>query len=76
MASTEVESTEYFWMVTRQIPVSDSGFQMSTSNGTIDVSPGNTRLDLYSKILRHVVESTPGQQLGCVVFFSLEPNQL
>jgi hypothetical protein len=47
-----------------------------TSTGTITPVPGETRFDVYTRILRDLTRAYPEMARGNVIHFSLEPNTL
>ncbi|RLL67008.1 hypothetical protein [Streptomyces sp. Z26] len=51
------------------------GLISSTSSFTYTPLPGQTRLDAYMDIRRHVERENPAVSGGNVVFFAIEPNQ-
>ncbi|MFC4050047.1 hypothetical protein ACFOY4_10160 [Actinomadura syzygii] len=68
---------EFFFIITLLYPAY-SGMAYFTRKGTVTAKPGETRQDLFNKILASVHSSVdePGIRQANVVFFSLEANEL
>jgi hypothetical protein len=62
------------YIITVQWPMAD-GFSGYTGYGTVQITPGTTRVAVYNQLYEQTQEETRRYNLN-VMFFSLEPNAI
>ncbi|MCP9949281.1 hypothetical protein [Actinomadura madurae] len=70
---------EFHFIITLLFPGGNGrGMGYVTNNGTVSALPGETRQDLYRKVLEYMRDTVnaPGIAHANVVFFALDPNEL
>lgn len=78
-ADTGRSVMEFHFIITLLFPgPNGTGMGYVTRNGTVSAQPGETRQDLFSKVLDHVCNTVnePGVARSNVVFFALDRNEL
>ncbi|MFB7548571.1 hypothetical protein [Streptomyces sp. NPDC056154] len=76
MTSAEQPQGQYHFVLTVQKPLPSGGYTVSDWSGYMTPEPGWTRDDAYLAIRAEHAKRRPDLANACVLFFSLEPNQL
>ena len=71
------EQGTHFWLITIQASHPGGGVSTRYFQGTVTPAPGETRMDVFNRLLQEVSEVEPAfRQNGVVLAFDLQPNQL
>ncbi|MGW1102734.1 hypothetical protein [Streptomyces sp. NPDC002540] len=76
MTSVEQPQGHYHFVLTVQKPLPSGGYTVADWHGYMTPEPGWTRHDTYLAIRAEHVKQNPHLANACVLFFSLEANQL
>lgn len=69
--TTQSEHTHHYILT-----LGNPGLGSVTTGGTITPHPGKSRAEVFQALVSQVHEMHPTTAQWCVLFFSLEPNQI